>query len=162
MGTFNERLSKVLIWLATLLMGFFVLTILLGVFFRYVLNAPLVWSEEAARNLNIWSVFLGAAVAVYKIDHLRVDIIDRSVERWPLALRSLLTFFIIIAEALFAWSLLLGGWRMTLDRWTIPLTTLPVKQGVIYLAEPVSAVLMLWFLLWQVYGVIQSMIRPGR
>lgn len=35
--------------------------ILLQVFFRYVLNSPLVWAEELARLNMIWMAFLGAA-----------------------------------------------------------------------------------------------------
>ncbi len=161
MAKFNQLLSHVLTWIATVLLGGFVLTILLGVFYRYVLNAPLVWSEELARNLNIWSVFLGATVALYEIDHLRVDILDRSVERWPHALRALLSLLLIAAEALFAWSLVLGGWHMTLDRWDVPLTTLPINQGWIYLAAPLSAVIMLWFLAWQAWGTARSFAHRG-
>ena len=36
----------------------------LQIAFRYVLNAPLVWTEEAARYLYIWACYLGAAVAL--------------------------------------------------------------------------------------------------
>lgn len=159
--TFNRSLSNVLTWIATVLLGVFVLTIILGVFCRYVLNAPLVWSEELARNLNIWSVFLGASVALYKVDHLRVDIMDRSVARWPKIGQAVLSLLLIGAEALFALSLVLGGWHMTLDRWEVPLTTLPINQGWIYLAAPVSAMIMLWFLLWQAWGTVSGVIQKG-
>lgn len=43
------------------------------VFFRFVLDDPLVWSEELARFLMLWMVFLGASVVSYRQAHLGVD-----------------------------------------------------------------------------------------
>src|SRR5690625_2904924 len=69
--------------IATLLFIAFFIVVLLQVFFRFVLDAPLTWSEESARYFNLWSVLLGAAVAVKYRDHLRVDLIDGLVKKWP-------------------------------------------------------------------------------
>lgn len=43
------------------------------VFFRYVLNHSLFWSEELARFLLIWLTFLGASVAYYRRAHPGID-----------------------------------------------------------------------------------------
>lgn len=43
------------------------------VFFRFVLDDPLVWSGELSRFLLLWMVFLGASVVSYKAAHLGVD-----------------------------------------------------------------------------------------
>jgi TRAP-type C4-dicarboxylate transport system permease small subunit len=40
------------------------------VVFRYVLRSPLYWSEEAARYIMIWIVFLGASIGIRKASHL--------------------------------------------------------------------------------------------
>ena len=45
------------------LLGAMTAVILLGVAFRYVLEAPLPWSEELAKLLMLWIVFLGVTVA---------------------------------------------------------------------------------------------------
>ncbi|MCP4671923.1 MAG: TRAP transporter small permease [Desulfobacula sp.] len=42
------------------------LTIAVQVFFRYVLNHSLFWSEELARFLLVWLTFLGASCAYYR------------------------------------------------------------------------------------------------
>ena len=47
------------------------------VFFRYVLNQSLFWSEELARYLLIWLTFLGASCAYYRHAHPGVDIFYR-------------------------------------------------------------------------------------
>lgn len=51
----------------------FVLTIT-QVYFRFVLNSPLVWSEEVARLSVVWMTFLGAAVVCWDGTHLNVDV----------------------------------------------------------------------------------------
>lgn len=131
--------------------------ILLAVFFRYVLSLPLTWSEETAEMLSIWLVLLGAAVAVHKSEHLRVDVLDRYLARWSARSRAALQLPLIVFEALFAWSLLVGGWFMTRDRWDVPQTTLPLNQGWVYLAAPIAAGLMLIFLLAQTWDQVKLM-----
>jgi len=49
--------------------------VLLQVFFRYVLNYPLAWSEELSRFLLIWVVLLGAAIGIKRKSHFSVDIV---------------------------------------------------------------------------------------
>lgn len=54
------------------------------VFFRYVLNHSLFWSEELARYLLVWLTFLGASVAYKRNLHPGVDLL---VDRLPAGLR---------------------------------------------------------------------------
>lgn len=46
-----------------------------GVFFRYIVGTPLVWSDELARFSLVWMIFLGSAVVSFKESHLIVDFI---------------------------------------------------------------------------------------
>lgn len=46
-----------------------------GVFARYILDSPLIWSDELARFALIWMIFLGAGVVSFKDSHLIVDFI---------------------------------------------------------------------------------------
>ena len=45
------------------------------VFFRYVLNQSLFWSEELARYLLVWLTFLGATVAYRRKAHPGIDVL---------------------------------------------------------------------------------------
>ena len=47
------------------------------VFARYVLNASLFWSEEAARFLLVWLTFLGATSAYYRGRHPGIDALTK-------------------------------------------------------------------------------------
>ncbi len=49
----------------------------LGVFFRYVLNAPLYWTEESDRYLFIWLTFVGASITMRYRAHIAVDVLVR-------------------------------------------------------------------------------------
>lgn len=65
-------------WLCKALMVSLCAVILLQVFYRYVLNAALVWPEELARYLMIWLTFVGASIAVAEGAHVRVEfLVDR-------------------------------------------------------------------------------------
>jgi tripartite ATP-independent transporter DctM subunit len=46
-----------------------------GVFARFVLNAPLVWSDELAGILFLWLAMLGAVIALQRGEHMRMTAI---------------------------------------------------------------------------------------
>lgn len=48
---------------------------IIQVFFRYVLNQPLAWSEEATMIAFIWTVFWAAAFMVPIKDHVSFDVV---------------------------------------------------------------------------------------
>lgn len=64
------RLEKFTLGLSLALM---VILLSSGVFFRYVLNSPIVWSESIAKLLIVWMTFLGASIAFSEKSHIRVD-----------------------------------------------------------------------------------------
>jgi len=76
---FNRALDKVM----SFLLGVTVIILLAQVVFRYVLNNPLVGSEDAAKLATIWMVFLGAGVAVRDRLHIKIDyFVDKLPPQW--------------------------------------------------------------------------------
>jgi TRAP-type transport system small permease protein len=55
------------------------LAMLLQVFRRYVLNAPLSWPEELAVLMFGWMILLGAAVVQRRDGHISIDLLRRRV-----------------------------------------------------------------------------------
>ncbi|MCI7262074.1 MAG: TRAP transporter small permease [Otoolea sp.] len=47
----------------------------LNVLMRYFMKSPLLWAEEVATGLFVWTVFVGSAYAYRKHAHLGVDIL---------------------------------------------------------------------------------------
>lgn len=82
------------------LMGVFMVAIvvvtILQVGARFVLNNPLVWSDELARFLLIWMVFLGASIVSYDDKHMSVDLFqERMSPKFKLFFNFLLRVLII-------------------------------------------------------------------
>lgn len=53
------------------------LVVNIGVFLRYVLNAPTGFYDEVSRILLLWIVFVGMAVAIDRGSHAALQVIDR-------------------------------------------------------------------------------------
>ncbi len=58
----------------------------LQVFTRYVLNAPLSWTEEVSVWFLIWMTYVGTYSLLYRDSHARVEIVDeflgKQIARW--------------------------------------------------------------------------------
>ncbi len=110
------------------------------VVFRYVIAAPLPWSEELARYCFVWIVFLGGAVGLARGIHLGVDLV---VNALPPPLRRAM-------DALT--SLLIGGFAVVVIYASLPVLNmnmfqrspaLGVQMTYIYIAIPISMGLIL-------------------
>jgi len=89
--------------------GIFVLLTIMGsmsagVFFRYVLNDSLSWSEELARYGLIYVTFIGAATGIRRGTHVRVDLVDLVLKgRTKALLRLLMDILCIFFLAYTCW-----------------------------------------------------------
>lgn len=74
-----DNLVKKINWLLKmiiiLLLIIMTVTVLLQVFFRFVIKNSLPWSEELARYIMIWLVMLSAGLAFDQNSHIGVDFI---------------------------------------------------------------------------------------
>ena len=92
-----------------ILLGVIVVIMFAQVFFRYVLNNSLSWSEEIVRFLFIWLTFLGAALNIRDKWHIGVDFfVTRLPERWSrkiflLGSVVLLLFLLFLVGGGFLW-----------------------------------------------------------
>lgn len=64
-------------WLIIALFSVMIGVTFLQVVFRYVFDAPLTWSEEVARYLFVWIVFLGAVLGLHRGMHIGVDLLTQ-------------------------------------------------------------------------------------
>lgn len=123
-----------------LLVGVMTLVVFVAVVFRYVLNSPIGWSDELARLLFTWLVFLGGAVAVSRGAHIGIDAL---VQLLPAAPRGVVA---AVADGLIVVILtVLVYYGVLLSAMTVSVTTpsLDVPVAAVYAAAPVGAALML-------------------
>ncbi|KJS23062.1 MAG: hypothetical protein VR72_02450 [Clostridiaceae bacterium BRH_c20a] len=76
-----------------------VVVIFLQVFFRFVIKASLPWSEELARYIMAWAVFIGASIAAKEGAHIGIDSI---VSRLPKKVEQYIRTFAMALSFLFS------------------------------------------------------------
>lgn len=78
--------------------------VFLQLFFRFVINRPLLYPEEIARGAYVWVCFIGVSLATKSREHIRVDFF---VERLPLRLRR---WVVVVVDCLSCLALAMLGW----------------------------------------------------
>ncbi|WOH80601.1 TRAP transporter large permease subunit [Bradyrhizobium sp. BEA-2-5] len=71
----NRALKPVVAIPAALLVVAEVIVVFVGIISRYVLHAPIVWSDELAGILFLWLAMLGSVVAFQRAEHMRMTAI---------------------------------------------------------------------------------------
>lgn len=104
-----DQINKVIMLLIGLFAILMSIVIIFQVFSRYVLDYSLTWSEELARYLMVWSIFLGAALALRKKSLIAVEVIS---ENLPYQVRRVLKIVVYVICLFFFILLLLKGIEM--------------------------------------------------
>ena len=134
----------------------FFVSVFLQVFVRYVLELPLPWTEEVAREAFIWCSMLTASVIVGRDQHFALTVgIDQLPERARTLVRLLgailcLAFALVLLDKSFAWS-----WRMRFATTSV----MEFPQGAVYAIIPFSAFYMALHLLARIGDLIAALRR---
>ena len=75
--TLFEVMDRCINWFLAMLMTGMVVIVSAQVWYRFILNNPLSWSEEASRYLFVWISFMGAAAGVRYQVHLGIDLMEK-------------------------------------------------------------------------------------
>jgi TRAP-type C4-dicarboxylate transport system permease small subunit len=136
----TARLDWFACWTCVVLFVAILLVMVLQVAFRYVLNAPLTWTEELARYLYIWACWLGAPVALRRGNHIAVAFVSDRMPRGAGRITALVTQ---VAALVFLTQLTIQGSVLMVKSHSVEAITLPIPWSAIYVAAPISAVLMI-------------------
>lgn len=115
-------------------------TMMLQIFFRYIFNAPLTWTEELARYLYIWACWCGAPVAMRRGNHVVITVLA---ERLPRRVAQVLALFTHAIALFFLLQLTFQGTHLAIRSHTVEAITLPIPWSMIYIAAPISAFVMI-------------------
>ncbi|PTM40972.1 TRAP-type C4-dicarboxylate transport system permease small subunit [Bosea sp. 124] len=130
----------------------------LQVFFRYILNAPLQWTEELARLTCVLTTYFGGVVILITREHIRVDIIDgyvsgRSADVVAMLVDLLISWFLI--------SVAYGCWLLTNATWETFTATMDwFRTGYVYAAVGISMLVMTFLMLLDMFE--RAMHMAGR
>lgn len=112
--------------------------IFLQIISRAVIGSSFSWTEELARILMLWVIFLGAGFAFQYGAHVSVETI---VQKFPQSVQKIIPLFVFIVSSLFLIVLLLKGIDITQRAMSQYTSALRLPMGYVYLAFPVSAAL---------------------
>jgi len=114
------------------------------VVFRYLLQAPLAWSEELARFLLMWMASLSAVYAFKTRSHFALRfIVDRFDTKLQRGIGTLVTLAVV-------WFLLVFSWQSLKFTWEVRDMSAPATQmsmAVPYSSALVGGVLMLYYVI---------------
>ena len=150
----DSLLATTLRWVMIVMMATMTIAVFAQVLFRYLLNAPLSWSEELSRFAFVWLCFLGAAYLVRDGQHLRVTAIESNV---PRGARAVLRVIQYVGALLCIAVFLHGGIGIVGNEWGQVSPATGLRMGYVYGVIPVAAALMV---LWTVASAIAE-IRRG-
>jgi len=121
----NKRIADTALVTSGILVAVITIVVAAGVFWRYVLNDSLSWTEEVARYLLIWLAAVGSIVAMHRRQHVAIDIIpDMFKGISGRVIRLLIATVIILTCSVmtyFGWILAWNAWGQTASSFYLPL-----------------------------------------
>ncbi|MEO1987220.1 MAG: TRAP transporter small permease [Martelella sp.] len=127
--------------LTVLIMVGMLISVLLGVFFRFVIPLPMAWPPEAARFLMVAVTMIGASVALRQLDHVGITLL---VDMLPIRARGALYLFGNVMIAVFLLVFIWFSWRLTANmgpRQTS--SSLGLNMTFAYASMPIGGLMML-------------------
>ena len=143
MGSYIEVASG---FLSVLLLIAMTIVALAGVFFRYVLESPFVWTEEVSRFLMLLIVFLSINVAFRRNEHIAVNYL---VLRMPPIAAKVLDYIGHGLIAVFLYYLIRQGYSMTTGT-IMTASTIDLSMRWLYMFLPLGAMLTLLQLIFRI------------
>ena len=131
-----------------LLITSMVVVVFAQVFFRYVVKSSPPWTEEFSRFNFIWLTFMGAVAVFRRKGHLIIDTLIMSL---PKKISGVLVLPVQLLISALLLILVYQGIILCRSGWLTRASTMNLPLAFIYLAVPLSAVLMLFYeLFWLV------------
>ncbi|SUA99441.1 Neu5Ac permease [Pannonibacter phragmitetus] len=117
-------IARLALWLAGA--GLVLMTAIISaqVFFRYVLNDSLIWSEPLAVILMGWFIFFGAAVGIREGYHLSFDVL-----LYVIPVKAKLVLYTVSDSlvALFGAGMFWYGLQLALSAWNVKLPSIGIS-----------------------------------
>lgn len=151
---FADKLAKITLFVIKVLTGILVITVLVGVFFRYVVRDSLSWTEELARYLMIWAALLAVSVGIKDKEHVGIQLL---IKQFPPLITKIITFVVYIITMVFLGVLTFKGYQVADKAVTQLSLALNISMYWPLMSIPVSGVLAI------VQQLIQTILifKPG-
>ena len=108
------------------------------VFFRYVLNSPIGWSEEVGRATLVWITFFGSFAAFSDDKHMRISLLYN---KFSESRKRLVRIYGNIAVMVLNIFVVVYGFKFAFSFTSFRSAYLEIPMSLIYSILPVSAIL---------------------
>ncbi len=152
-NSFKKKLDKFVDIIIVILFIIIFSVVLLQIFFRYVLNSPLTWSEELSRYLFIWISFLGWTLATRHNTHIKVEFVINTL---PPKIKFIIRLFTQIIIIFFMGMLIYLGIRMAARSVDVPTITLFFTYAYIYAIVPIASAIILFYSILDFINMIKN------
>ncbi|MGV8966714.1 MAG: TRAP transporter small permease [Cellulomonas sp.] len=152
MTAIKNALDRVLTWFCVALFASLVIVVAWQVFARQVLNEPSGWSELLGTYLFIWLGLFGSALVFGERGHIAVDFVVRKL---PEKIRIAVTVVVQLSILAFTCLVLVwGGYLVSSLAWDQNRPGLPINVGPLYLALPISGVLIALYTIYHLIRIL--------
>lgn len=145
---FLEMVSLVVKWAMLAMASVIFVVICLAVFTRYALNLVPSWSEEIPRYMLVWITYLGAALCVHYQEHISLDIFFTML---PVRLQRLGRLVLNLMVGAVGAIMVVYGIDLVRQFGEDWMESIPVSNFWLYLAMPTSGLLIVLYVLLQVW-----------
>ena len=159
LGRFNRVTLAGCRLLTVLLVGLIAVVVIAGVYWRYVLNDALAWTEETAKFLMIWMVFSGAPIALAHGGHAAIDALPQAL---PGRARQALYAVIYLLVLFFLAVLIYQGGQFAWNARIQATPTTGVSMLVVFAAMPLGGAVMFLVALELWLKALRGVWRPER
>ncbi len=158
-GRYNRAALGLFKWLSITVLAVMTGIVVSGVFFRYVLNDALPWSEEVAKAFMVWLTFLAAPVGLARGSHVAIEALSsRLGGRLRQALLAGIFMLIIWLMVVFVDVGIFLTWNARIQRHS----TVDISILYVYMAMPIGCAAMGLVALEQLLGAIKGVFDPSR
>ena len=129
-----------------------------GVYWRYVLNNSLSWTEETAKFMMVWMVFTGIPIALKTGGHAAIDALPNAL---PARGRQVLYAFIYLVVLLLMVVLVHQGWAFAWNARVQNTATTQISMMYVFGAMPIGGMIMIFVSLELFIQAIVGIFKPS-
>ena len=131
---------------------------------RYVFNSAPFWTEEIARYIFIWQIWLGTSIGVRERAHIRIQLIGNMlISKGRLLQKNILEIVILLVWLSLTVFLTVTGFQLVADQAAKGVLTVAVRFPLhyAYAAVPVGCGIVTIRLLYELYAEFRKLLKGG-
>ncbi|MBQ9282861.1 MAG: TRAP transporter small permease [Treponema sp.] len=144
-----DCIYRVLLEFSKLVILVIVIIVSCEVFARLVLHHSIMWSEEVALLLMVWTAFIAMAIGVEKGLHISISLFFNM---FPKICQKIIEKLNTVAAIFFGGILLIYGIKLTSMTMTSTLPATQLPAGTAYMMMPVGGIFIMYFAILDLFG----------